>query len=288
MPGGVELSNLDKVFWPDTGRTKGDLLRYFEAVAPYLLPAVRGRPLTVIRYPDGIKGFSFYQKHTPKYAPPWVRTVTLPAEHAKREVRYTLCNSKRTLLWLANRAAIELHPWLSRVDRIERPDHLVLDIDPPAGQFDRAVEVARAARGLLAHEGMEGAVKTSGSKGVHLYVPLQRRYGYGEVRAAADSLASRIAAQVPDLATTEFRIADRGGKVYLDTGRVAPGAHIVAPYCPRAREGATVSYPVTWKELSRIHPQDFTIANVPTMLERYGDRWRDLMPPRQKLAVFKF
>jgi DNA ligase D len=283
MPGGVERSNLDKVFWPDAGLTKGDLLRYFEAVAPYILPALRGRPLTVIRYPDGIQRFSFYQKDTPKYAPSWVRTVTLPAEHAKRDVRYTLCNSKRTLLWLANQAAIELHPWLSRVDRIDRPDHLVLDIDPPAEQFHRAVEVALAAREVLGSEGLEGAVKTSGSKGVHLYVPLQRRYDYGHVRAAADSLASRIAAQIPDLATTKFRIADRGGKVYLDTGRVAPGAHIAAPYSPRAREGATVSYPVTWEELSTVHPKDFTIINVPALLERRGDRWRALMPPGQKL-----
>jgi bifunctional non-homologous end joining protein LigD len=283
MPGGVERSNLDKVFWPDSGLAKGDLLRYFEAVTPFILPALRGRPLTVIRYPDGIEGFSFYQKDTPKYAPPWVRTVTLPAEHAKRDVRYTLCNSKRTLLWLANQAAIELHPWLSRVDRIERPDHLVLDIDPPAEQFARAVDVAFAAREVLASEGLQSAVKTSGSKGVHLYVPLQRRYDYGEVRAAADSLASRIAEQVPDLATTEFRIADRGGKVYLDTGRVAPGAHIVAPYSPRAREGATVSYPVTWTELRTVHPKDFTISNVPSMLQRQGDRWKNLMPPHQKL-----
>jgi bifunctional non-homologous end joining protein LigD len=264
--------------------TKGDLVRYFDAVAPYLLPALRGRPLTVIRYPDGINGFSFYQKQTPKYAPSWVRTVTLPAEHAKREVRYTVCNSKRTLQWLANQAAVELHPWLSRVDRIERPDHLVLDIDPPADRFDQAVEAAYAAREALAERDMEGAVKTSGSKGVHLYVPLQRRYGYGEVRAAAEWLASRVAEQVPDLATTEFRIANRGGRVYLDTGRVAPGAHIVAAYSPRARQGATVSYPVTWKELGRVHPQDFTIANVPAMLDRYGDRWRSLMPARQILA----
>src|SRR5712691_3917572 len=119
MPGGVELSNLDKVFWPHEGLTKGDLLAYLDAVAPYLLPALRGRPLTVIRYPDGIEGFSFYQKDTPKYAPDWVRTITLHAGSAKRDVRYTVCNSTRTLRWLANQAAVEFHPWLSRVDRLD-------------------------------------------------------------------------------------------------------------------------------------------------------------------------
>ncbi len=285
MPGGVEPSNLGKVFWPDDGLTKGDLLAYMEAVAPFVLPALRGRPLTVIRFPDGVGKFSFYQKDTPKYAPEWIRTVTLPAYGAKKDVRYTVCDSKRTLLWLANQAAVELHPWLSRTDRIERPTHLVMDIDPPEGDFARAVDVALLVRDALAEAGVRAAAKTSGSKGVHVYVPLQRRYAYGEVRRASNRLADRVAETVPDLVTTAFRKAEREGRVFLDTGRNAPGAHTVAVYSPRARPSAPVSFPVPWEKLRSVHPADFTITNVPAILEREGDVWSEEMPSPQTLPA---
>ncbi|MGH2573562.1 MAG: non-homologous end-joining DNA ligase [Actinomycetota bacterium] len=283
MPSGIEPSNLDKVFWPEDGLTKGDLLAYFEAVAPFILPVLRNRPLTVVRYPDGMGGFSFYQKNTPKYAPPWVRTVELPAESARRNVHYTLCNSKRTLLWLANQAAIELHPWLSRRDRLDRPDHLVLDLDPPGTAFDLAVEVAFRAREVLREAGLRAALKTSGAKGLHLFVPIWRRYEYGAVRLAAVRIAERVVEHDPDLSTMEFRRASRGHRVFLDVGRNAPGAHIVAPYSPRARAKATVSFPVAWERLARTRPEDFTLANVPGLLKRGGDRWRQSMPDRQTL-----
>src|SRR5919106_5384637 len=172
MPGGVEPSNLDKVFWPDEGLTKGDLIEYFDAVSSALRPAIRNRPLTVKRYPDGIKGMTFFQKNTPKYAPEWVKTVTLRAESAGRDVAYTLCNDKRTLRWLANQACIELHPWLSRTDRLDRPDHLVFDLDPPEDAFERSVQVALVLKEVLDEAGLQGLPKTSGGKGVHVYVPL--------------------------------------------------------------------------------------------------------------------
>lgn len=285
MPAGIEPSNLDKVFWPDTGLTKGDLIAYFEAVAPFVLPALKDRPLTVIRYPDGIEGFSFYQKNTPKYAPSWVSTIGLRAESADRTVNYVVCNSKRTLLWLANQAAIELHPWLSRRDRLDRPDHLVLDLDPPAGAFDLAVEVAFLTREVLDESGLESAIKTSGAKGLHLYVPLRRRHNYELVRRAAVRIAERIVERSPDLATMEFKRASRGDRLYVDVGRNAPGAHIVAPFSPRARPGATVSFPVEWKKLNRIRPDDFTIRDVPRRLDRDGDRWAELMPTAQSLPA---
>lgn len=285
MPGGVEVKNLEKVFWPETGQTKGDLLEYLDAASPYLLPFLRDRPLTVIRYPDGIGGPSFYQKNTPKYAPDWVRTVKLPSPGSQRgEVSYTLCNSKRTLMWLANQASIEFHPWLSRVDRIEQPDFLVFDLDPPPGRFEVAVDVAFVAREVLAEAGLRAVPKTSGSKGVHLYVPLQRRHHYSVVRRVAAEMAARIEEAVPDLATSEFRIAKRGGRLFLDVGRNAPGAHIVAPYSPRAREGATVSFPVAWEDLKKVRPQDFTIQNAPRILAKRGDLWRALQPSRASLS----
>src|SRR5205823_6198085 len=148
------LSNLEKVFWPAEGLTKGDLLNYFEAVGDVLVPALKDRPLTVKRYPDGIEGFSFFQKNTPEYAPDWVPTITLRAESARRDVSYALCNSPRVLEWLANQAAIEFHPWLSRVDRIERPDFMVFDMDPPEGKFDLAVEMAFVMREVLDEVGL--------------------------------------------------------------------------------------------------------------------------------------
>jgi bifunctional non-homologous end joining protein LigD len=281
--GGIDPSNLDKVFWPDVGLTKGDLLDYFRAVAPFILPALKDRPLTVVRYPDGIEGFSFYQKNTPTYAPTWVSTIPLRAESAQRTVRYAVCNSRRTLLWLANQAAIELHPWLSRRDHLEQPDDLVLDLDPPAEGFDLATRAAFLAEEVLEDAGLRAVVKTSGAKGVHVFVPLRRRHHYGEVRAAASRLAERLVEREPDLVTTEFKRASRGHRVYLDMGRNAPGAHVVAPYSPRARPGATVSFPVDWRDLHRVRPGDFTIRNVPALLERGGDMWRSLMPPRQTL-----
>jgi DNA ligase D len=282
MPGGVELSNLNKVFWADEGLTKGDLIDYFAAVSPFLLPAIRNRPLTVIRFPDGIKGMSFYQKDTPKYAPAWVKTISLRAESAKREVRYPLCNDKRTLRWLANQACIELHPWLSRADRLNRPDYLVCDLDPPQDAFERSVQVALVLKEVLDELGLEGLPKTSGGKGIHVYVPLKRRHAFPAVRSAALAIGRLVEERIPDDATAEFRIAKREGRVYLDPGRNAPGAHVAAVYSPRARPGATVSFPVPWDQLEQVKPGDFTIRSVPALLAK-EDPWKARMPRPQTL-----
>jgi bifunctional non-homologous end joining protein LigD len=283
VPKGIEPSNLSKVFWPDDGITKGDLLAYFEAVAPFILPELRGRPLTVRRYPDGIDGMTFYQKNTPKYAPEWVPTISVYAGSAKRDVAYTLCNSKRVLLWLANQASIELHPWLSRADRLQWPDRLVMDLDPPEGRFELAVEVAFAVKEVLDEVGLEALIKTSGAKGLHVVVPLVRRQRYDVVRAAADAIAGRVEERIPDLATTAFHLAKRGGRLFLDTGRNAPGAHVVTVYSPRARPGGPVSFPVAWRDLRRVRPGDFTVRNVPAILENRGDVWRALLPRPESL-----
>jgi bifunctional non-homologous end joining protein LigD len=283
MPQGIEPSNLEKVFWPEEGLTKGDLLAYVDAVAPFILPAIRDRPLTVKRYPDGVKGQAFYQKNTPAYAPSWVKTETIRAESAGRDVRYTLCNSKRTLMWLANQAVIELHPWLSRAGTLHRPDFLVFDVDPPEGAFDRAVQMALLMKDVLDEVNLASAAKTSGAKGVHVYVPIPRRYNYGEVRTLAAYLAGRAEERAGGEATVEIRRAKRNGRVFLDIGRNAAGAHIVAVYSPRARPAATVSFPVDWKDLPKVEPGEFTLHTVPGLLKRRGDRWRDLMPRPQYL-----
>jgi bifunctional non-homologous end joining protein LigD len=283
MPQGIERSNLGKVFWPAPGLTKGDLLAYADAAAPFLLPALRNRPLTVKRYPDGIEGMTFFQKNTPAYAPDWVETITLRAESAKRDVAYALCNTKRTLMWLVNQAVIEFHPWLSRADRLERPDFLVLDIDPPEGAFDAAVKGALLIRGVMEEAGLRPVAKTSGAKGVHVYVPIQRRYGYDVVRRAAVTLAERACEREPDLVTPEIRKDKRNGRVFLDSGRVGAGAHIVAVYSPRARPAASVSYPVPWDDLPKVKAEDFTIPNVPDLLREKGDLWKELLGRPQRI-----
>lgn len=282
VPQGIEPSNLDKVYWPGAGLSKGDLLAYYRAVAPRLLPHLRHRPLTVKRYPDGVSGPSFYQKNTPKYAPEWVQTTWLAAGNEEGRVRYTLCNDRRTLLWLGNQASIELHPWLSRVDHLDRPDHLVLDIDPPEGRFDLAVRVALLVREVLATHGVDGIAKTSGAKGMHVYVPLVRRHGYEQVRRAASRVAEEAASREPDLATDQFFKKERRGRVFIDYTRVGPGAHVIAAFSPRARAEATVSFPVAWKRLERVDPREFTIKTVPPMLER-DDPWRTLSPAPRTL-----
>jgi DNA ligase D len=284
VPKGIEPSNLDKVFWPDSGLTKGDLIRYFEAMSGPFLRGVRDRPLTLKRYPDGIEGFSFFQKNTPNYAPDWVPTVTLRAESARRDVSYTLCNSKRVLLWLANQASIEFHPWLSRAGHIDQPDFMVFDLDPPEGKFDLAVEMAFVMKEVLAEFGLSATAKTSGAKGVHLYVPLRRGANYPSVRDLAGRLGRRAAAREPAKSTTDIAKAGRAGRVFIDTNRNAQGQHIAAPYSPRARPGAPVSFPVDWSELGKIRPEVFTIRTVPGIIERDGDRWRDLMPLPQSIA----
>src|SRR5439155_7628260 len=278
----VKLTNPDKVFWPDDGLTKGDLVEYYRAVAPALLPHLRNRPLTVKRYPNGIDGEAFFQKNAPRGTPGWVRTVRLPAESAKREVDYVLCNDTRTLLWLGNLASIELHPWLSRVDRLERPEWLVLDVDPPEDQFELAVQTALLTNEILRERGVEGVAKTSGAKGVHVYVPLHRRYGYDEVNRAAHRIAIAVAEREPSVVTAEFKKAARRGRAFLDNTRSRMGQHVVAPFSPRARPGAPVSFPVSWSELDRIEPRDFTIETVPKLLER-GDPWNSLRPKPQAL-----
>jgi bifunctional non-homologous end joining protein LigD len=282
---GVELSRLDKVFWPEEGLTKGDLIAYLDAVAPAMLRYLRGRPLTVKRYPDGVAGQAFYQKNTPRYAPAFVDRISLRADTADRDVDYTLANDRRTLVWLGNQAVVEFHPFLSRVDALDRPEMLLFDIDPPEGRFDLAARTAVLTREVLTGHGLRAAVKTSGAKGVHVVVPLVRRYGYAEAARAAYRLAEEAAAREPSEVTVEFLKAQRGGRVFLDWTRIGLGKHVVAPYSPRARPGAPVSFPVPWERLERgrADPLEHTIVTVPRAMDRSADPWGAALPAKQSL-----
>ncbi|AGB20711.1 DNA polymerase LigD, polymerase domain protein [Mycobacterium sp. JS623] len=277
---GVDLTNLDQPLSPDAGATKRDLVDYLDAVADRMLPGLVDRPLTVMRV---LRGQSpFMQKNAPKYTPNWVKTVPIWAEASKREVRYPLCNDRRTLLWLANQRAVEYHPSLGLADNIYRPTHLVLDLDPPAGNDFRAVvAVASLVRQALADSGLAGALKTSGAKGVHIFVPVDDYAPADDVAAATRALAARAEALDPSLATTAFIVEDRAGKVFVDSTR-SGGATIVAAYSPRLRAGAPVSFPLSWADLDDVNPSDFTIHTAVDALAG-RDPWSDTMPAPQRL-----
>ena len=264
MREGVSLTNLDQPLFDGAEATKRDLVDYLHAVADLMIAELRGRPLSVLRVRPGQA--PFMQKNVPKYTPPWVPTVSLWAESSKREVSYALCDDRRTLLWFANQRAVEYHPTLGLADDLGRPTSLVLDIDPPeGGGFGVAVGAAFLVRQALADAGLAGAVKTSGSKGVHVFVPTGGRFGSEDVAAATRALAARAERLDPNLATTAFIREDRDGKVFLDSTR-AGGATVAAAYSPRIRPGAPVSFPVAWEELGNVEPRDFTVHTAPRLI----------------------
>jgi DNA ligase D len=279
---GVTLTNLDQPLFEKAGATKRDLVDYLDGVRDRIIPELEDRPLSVIRAHRGQQ--PFMQKNVPKYTPEWVRTVEYWAETSKREVSYALCNDRRTLLWFANQRAVEYHPTLVRIDRPDRMTHLVLDLDPPdADSFGLVVQVAHLVRQALSDSGLEGAVKTSGAKGIHIFVPIDREAPPEDTAAATRALAARAERLDPSVATNAFIKEDRGGKVFVDSTRVG-GATVVAAYSPRARPGLPVSFPVSWDDLDDVTPADFTVH---TALDALGGRdpWREHMPAAQSLSA---
>jgi DNA ligase D-like protein (predicted polymerase) len=280
---GVPMTNLDQPLFDGAEATKRDLVDYLEGVADRLIPVLRDRPLSVIRVHRGQD--AFMQKNVPKYTPAWVPTVKFWAETSKRDVSYALCNDLRTLLWFGNQRAVEYHPTLVRADAPDHVTHLVLDLDPPDNRdaFPTAVRVAHLVREALAGAGLEAAVKTSGAKGVHVFVPVDTSLSLHEAAAATRAIALRAEQLDPDIATTAFMKEDRGGKVFVDATRVG-GATVVAAYSPRVRPGTPVSFPVDWDDLDSVTPRDFTIH---TALEVLGgaDPWARHMPTPQSLPA---
>ena len=274
----VELTNLDQPLFDGADGTKRDLVDYLDAVREKILPGLRDRPLSVIRVRPGQP--PFMQKNLPRYAPDWIRSSTVWAEASRREVRYALCNDRRTLLWFANQRAVEYHPTLMYAED-NHPTHLILDLDPPADDaFSHVVAVARLVQRALADSGLAGAVKTSGAKGLHVFVPLAAT-GIEDVAAATRALAARAERLDPEIATTAFIREDRGDRVFVDSTR-AGGATVVAAYSPRARPGLPVSFPVGWDDLERISPRDFTVHTAPALLAD-RDPWQQDMPDPQRL-----
>jgi bifunctional non-homologous end joining protein LigD len=271
-PREVKFSNLDKVFWPDDGYTKGDLIEYYRAISPWLLPYLTDRPVVLTRYPDGIAGKSFFQKDAPGFVPDWIRTVRIWSEDTQREIDYFVCDDVESLLYIINLGTIPLHVWGSRVDTLEQPDWCILDLDPKEAPFDHVVKIARATKALCDDLELPSFIKTSGSTGLHVLLPLGRQCTYEQARTLGGLLARVIAAELPDIATVTRQVGKRGARVYLDYVQNGHGRLLVAPFSVRALPGAPVSMPLTWSEVTpKLDIRKFTIETAPARLRRRKD-----------------
>lgn len=285
LPRQVKITNRNKVLWPRDGYTKGDLIDYYDRVADHLLPYLKDRPLSLNRFPSGIEGEHFFQKDTPEHAPDWIKTEVVKSRH-RRDVqnRFLLCNDRATLLYLANLAAIELHPWSSRCGSLDAPDWAILDLDPSSDSFFNVVRIARAIGKLLVGIGLRPYLKTSGAKGLHIYIPLAPGYSYDQARMFCEVVSRLVAFENREIATVDRVKERRGGKVYLDFLQNRRGQTIVAPYVVRPVHGASVSAPLDWDELnSDLHPSQFTIQTMPRRLEQRGDLFQPALYDKQDL-----
>jgi bifunctional non-homologous end joining protein LigD len=268
----IAFTNLDKIFWPAEGYTKGDLIDYYRKIAPLLLPYLKDRPVVLTRYPDGIEGKSFFQKDAPQFVPDWIRREKIYSKDSNRDISYIIVDDLETLLYVINMGTIPLHLWSSRIGSIERPDWLVLDLDPKGAPFRKVVKVARVLHQILQEIGLESFIKTSGASGLHILVPLGRRYTHEQSKDFARLLAMIGVETVPDIATVARSLAARGGKVYIDFGQNGHGVTIAAPFTARPVPGATVSCPLRWQEVNaRLHPSRFTIKTMLTRSARIKD-----------------
>ena len=282
----IALSNTDKILFPETKISKGDLVDYYRRVAPVMLPHIAGRPLSFQRYPDGIEAGGFMQKNAPDYFPNWIRRVRLAKEDG--DVDYVLAEDAATLVYLANQACVTLHMGLSRTDRIDHPDRMVLDLDPSDDDFAKVKRPARDARALLEEVGLTSFVAATGSRGLHVWVPIDRSASFDEVREVASDLAERLAARRPDERTTAQRKANRGDRVFIDIARNAYGQTVVAPYTVRARPEASVATPLDWEELDgRLGPRRYTVRNLFRRLAQRPDPWADIGRQPQKLTAVR-
>lgn len=271
----VELTNLTKPFWPELGITKGDLLRYYERMAKVLLPHLVDRPMVMKRYPRGWNGDFFFMKRTPSHAPEWVETCRI--RHSSGNViDFPLIQNLASLLWVINLGCIDLNPWYSRCDDVDRPDYLHFDLDPvPGADFEKVREVALHIHELLGSLGMDVYPKTTGSRGIHVYVPIVRGPTQKQVWTFAKAFALEVERRFPDLATAVYQVKKRPeGRILVDYNQNRWGSTLASVYSVRPREEATVSTPLTWKELEAgAITEDFTLMNVPDRVARLGDLW---------------
>lgn len=271
------LTHLDKVYWPKEGYTKGDVIDYYRSMAKYILPYLRNRPLSLNRHPHGIEGESFFQKDVSMlHLPRGAKTEVVRSESDGRDIRYLVCNNVRTLLYAANLGSIEMNPWNARVGSLDHPDYLVMDLDPEGISFQKVVEVALVLHDIFDELGVPNVCKTSGGRGLHVFVPLGAKYTHEEARTFGEIVAHLAAEQLPKITSFERLPGKRKGRVYFDVHQNKKGATNVAAYSLRPRPGAPVSAPLRWKEVNdRLDPLDYTIRTMPRRVAKIGDVFRE-------------
>jgi bifunctional non-homologous end joining protein LigD len=288
VPAGLDrlltLSNIDKVFFPDEGFTKGDLIQYYWSIAPVILPHLEGRPMSMSRYPDGITGGSFYEKRAPGHQPDWMRTTPVDSDSQGGIIDFLLADSPEALMWFANMGCIEMHPFHSRAGSLDLPDYAIFDFDPAEGAtWDQVTGAARLLEVALRQLGLTGYPKLSGSRGIHVYVPLEPVHSHSRVRRFVGEVGRYLAAANPDDITMEWDKGKRTGKVFIDHNRNSFGQTVAAPYSVRPRPGAPVSAPIAWSELEAVENRQWTIANIWDRLVRHGDLFAPVRSGDQRL-----
>jgi bifunctional non-homologous end joining protein LigD len=279
-----QLSKLDKVLWPGEGYTKGELIHYYVEIAPYLLPHLQTRPMVFTRYPHGIENQHFYQKNAPASLPEWIKTFPYYSSESEREINFILVEESATLAWLANQACIEMHPWLSRASYEDYPDFVIFDLDPsPGNSFAQVRKIAHLTRQILTELGLRTYVKTSGSEGLHIYLPIINEYSYEKIRDFARKVAEIICSIFPDIATIERVVKKRGPRIYVDYMQNVKGKTLCSVYSVRPRPGATVSAPLHWDEVNTVNPGDFNIKNIIGRLQKEGELFAPVLSDRQSL-----
>lgn len=291
MKNQINLTNLNKIFWPKKKYTKGDVMAYYQKIAPYILPYLKDRPENLNRHPNGIKGKSFFQKDVDHTPPSWVKTARIYSQSNKKYLRYLLCNDKATLIYLTNLGCIEINPWSSRIQSLDKPDYLVIDLDPLDVGFNKVVKTAQTIRQVLESVKINSYPKTSGATGLHIYMPLGTKYTYEQAKNFAKLIAGLVNKKIPSITSIERNPAKRRGKVYLDYLQNSKGQTLAAPYSLRPRPGATVSTPLKWSEVkSGLDPKKFTIQTIFARVKKTGDLFKPVLGPgiNLKQAFTKF
>ncbi len=278
------ISRLDKTFFPEDKYTKGDLIQYYMEISPYIIKHLNHRPVVFTRYPDGIGGQHFYQKNAPAYLPSWVETFSYYSKDSERAIEYILIKEAAVLAWLANQACIEMHPWLSSISTLDCPDFAVIDLDPsPANSFPEVIDMALLIKNIFNELGLRTYPKTSGSEGLHIYLPLENIYTYCQVRDFARAIAALAAEVRPDISTIQRTVNKRGAKIYIDYLQNVKGQTLCSVYSVRARPGALVSAPLQWEEAALISPSDFNIKSMLPRLKKAGELFSPVLEDKQTL-----
>ena len=274
----LKLTNLEKIYWPDEKYTKGDIIAYYDEISDYILPYLKDRPQSLNRYPNGIYGESFYQKDVGDMPPEWVKTIEITSGSEDKIVNYLVCQDKATLLYMANLGCIEINPWSSRIKSLDKPDFMIIDLDPLDISFQYVIEVAQVVKEILDKAGAESFCKTSGATGLHIYVPLGAKYDYEQSRDFAHIIAKLAQSELPGISSIERKPAKRKKKVYIDYLQNSRGQTLAAPYCVRPQPCATVSAPLKWTEVKKgLDPSDFTIKNIQDRLKKTGDIFKSVL-----------